>query len=230
MRKLFTLILIGLFALGFAQEEDADLTIVEGLAESGEYGTLVSLLTASGLDQQLADGEFTLFAPNDAAFEELGEETLATLESDPALLEQILLGHVVEGAYGVNDLQDAEEGAITSLQGEPLELELAATGGFTVNGADLDSTDVEFTYSNGVVHGVGDVVIPMSMTEQFAATEDVEEAETPITEEDESETDDMEESEEADEAAEDVEDEMEDDAEEAEGDPLDEETEGEDTN
>ena len=170
MRKFLIIALMSLFALGFAQDGNPDLTIVQGLAESEEYSTLISLLQTSGLDQELEAGEFTLFAPINDAFDDLSDEALAQLTDNPDLLNQVLLGHVVEGAYGVNDLQDAEEGSIVSLQGEPLEFGLGA-GGLGVNGAPLDSTDVEFSYSNGIAHGVGAVVLPVSMQEYYAENE-----------------------------------------------------------
>lgn len=169
MRKLLIIALISLFTLGFAQDGDLDLTIVQGLAESGEYTTLVSLLAASGLDQELEAGTYTLFAPRDSAFEDLADEASAQLEAEPELLRYILLNHVVEGAYGVNDLQDADAGSIVSLAGEPLEIELGV-GGLAVNESPLDSTDVEFTYANGIVHGVGDMVIPASLYGSYEDT------------------------------------------------------------
>lgn len=166
MRKL--LILISLLALSFtfAQNDNPDATILEGLADE-EFSTLVTLLEQAGLVEALSgEGPFTVFAPINAAFEELDPAVLEQLQSDSALLEQVLLTHVVEGVYGVNDLQDAGEGEIVSLQGEPLYFDIE-TGGLTVNNADLDSTNVGNNYANGVVHVVGDVVVPVSLAGQF---------------------------------------------------------------
>lgn len=169
MRKLLGILSVLLFTFSLAQSDNTDITITQGLAGEDEYSTLVSLLVASGLDAELDGGDFTVFAPRNGAFEKLSEEALAQLNADPELLRQVLLGHVVQGVYGVNDLQDAPEGSIMSLQGEALEFN-NSLGGFQVNGANFNSTDVEVSYANGVVHGLGDVVIPMSMKASFDDT------------------------------------------------------------
>ena len=169
MRKLLTLVFISVLTLGLAQQSNTDLSIAQGLAEEEEFSTLVSLLVSTGLDQELTAGEFTVFAPDNGAFEELSEEALVQLNDNPELLRQVLLNHVTEGVYGINDLQDAgDDVAFTSLAGEPLEFSLEV-GGLTVNNADIDSTNVELAYANGIVHAVGDIVVPMSLLEAYEA-------------------------------------------------------------
>lgn len=171
MRKLLILASLLIASLTFAQNDNADRTILEGLAEESDFSTLIALLEQAGLAETLGtEGPFTVFAPHNGAFEELNASVLEQLQGDPALLEQILLGHVIEGTYGINDLQDAEDGSVMSLQGEPLTFDLSL-GGLDINNAEISSTNVGNNYANGVVHVVGDVVIPVSLAGTLGADE-----------------------------------------------------------
>ena len=167
MRRLLLLVTLMLAGLVLAQGSDTDTTILQALNEDGDFTTLVGLIDQAGLSDQLSGtGPFTLFAPSDSVFEGLDQATLQQISSDSALLEQILLSHVVEGAYSVNSLQDAEEGSILTLQGEPLSIETTA-GGLRVNGTGLTSTNVDNEYANGVIQGVNYLVIPSSLQAQY---------------------------------------------------------------
>ena len=172
LTALFAALLLSLtLGLGFAQEEDADITIGQALVKDQDFSTLVSLLEQAGLLETLnGAGPYTVFTPSNGAFEELEPSVLEALDADPALLEQILLGHVVEGVFGINDLQDLEDGTLQSLQGDTLTFDLSI-GGMDINNAEIDSTNVGNNYSNGVTHDVGDVVIPVSLAGQLGADE-----------------------------------------------------------
>lgn len=61
-------------------------------------------------------GQFTVFAPTDAAFGKLSPETLEKLKSDPKLLEGVLNYHVVPGQTGPEDI----DGEHKTVQGQPL--------------------------------------------------------------------------------------------------------------
>ena len=171
MRKLTTLIVALLVGLSFAQQDNLDATLLEGLAANEEFSTLVGLVDQAGLVEALSGaGPFTLFAPANGVFEELNPDILAQLNDNPDLLRSVLLSHVVEGAYGILDLRNAPEGSIVSLNGDPLEIDLDA-GGLKINGADLVSTDVENTYANGVLNQVDDLVLSDSLLSQLGITE-----------------------------------------------------------
>jgi transforming growth factor-beta-induced protein len=66
----------------------------------GRFGTLLTLVKEAGLDSALdQSGPFTVFAPTDAAFASLGQDTLASLQKpeNKAKLTEILKYHVVSG-------------------------------------------------------------------------------------------------------------------------------------
>ena len=67
--------------------------IVDVACNSNDFTILCFAITqgVSGLEAALSDGEWTIFAPTDAAFNELGEEVLSAVLADEEVLESILL-------------------------------------------------------------------------------------------------------------------------------------------
>ena len=128
-------------------------------AAASDLSTLDAALAAAGLTAALqGDGPFTVFAPRDAAFDDLGGDVIAALlEQDNAdLLSEILTFHVVSGiAAAAGDLTDGQ--MVTTLQGS--ELTIGVSGGaVTVNGANVVTADIEA--SNGVIHLIDAVLVP----------------------------------------------------------------------
>ncbi|MGL4611815.1 MAG: fasciclin domain-containing protein [Trueperaceae bacterium] len=160
---LLAIVLATGFGQAFALESNEEITVLQGLQEDENFSTLVSLLESSGLSEQLSSSSsITLFAPTNQAFDTLGEEQLNALSTDSTALTEVLQMHVSQGEYLVLDLDKSEEGAVSSLSGEPYAIEQSASG-LSVNGADLISTDVDNVYSNGVVHAISNVVLPATM-------------------------------------------------------------------
>ncbi len=141
-------------------------SIVDVALANPDFETLVVALTAADLVETLADEtqEFTVFAPTDAAFAMLGEETINTLLANPDVLSDILLQHVVPGsvdsvnAFSLNGLSPATaSGAMI-----PLVIN-TDTDTLTFGGANVTTTDIYTT--NGIIHVidmviVADVVVP----------------------------------------------------------------------
>jgi uncharacterized surface protein with fasciclin (FAS1) repeats len=96
------------------------------LAMEGNVANFIEMLKAAGLNETLAleEGPFTIFAPTDEAFDNLPEDLVANLTSDPEMLKQVLLGHVVPGvAFKAADLED-EDTVFESAQGSTLRVNL----------------------------------------------------------------------------------------------------------
>ena len=80
----------------------SDTTIPEVAVASGRLDTLVAAVKAAGLAEALSgEGPFTVFAPTDAAFSRLGEDTLAGLlePGQRETLGRILKHHVLAGRF-----------------------------------------------------------------------------------------------------------------------------------
>ena len=138
-------------------------SIVDVAVSNGSFTTLVVALQATGLDTVLDDPEstFTVFAPTDAAFALLGQDTIDALLADPDTLRDILLYHVVSGSEILQD------GAITVAQSGSNKVDMAnlrktaltlADSRLYINKSAVSLADV--MADNGVIHVVDQVILP----------------------------------------------------------------------
>lgn len=154
-----------------ANDDAAAGTIVEVAQGNPDFSTLVSAVTSANLGETLSGaGPFTVFAPNNAAFDKVPQATRDQLMSEAGRedLTNILTYHVVEGETNAAALTSAIEGAgaegytLTTVNGA--ELTATIEGGNVVltdaagNRATVTSTDVDA--SNGVIHVIDTVLMP----------------------------------------------------------------------
>jgi transforming growth factor-beta-induced protein len=133
-----------------------ELNLVETAAEAGTFGTLLTAVSAAGLESTLrGPGPFTVFAPTDPAFAALPEGVLDAVLADRDLLTSVLLYHVVPGRIMASDLSDGQ--IVTTAEGR--EFRVTLSGGARVNGVNVVATDIEA--SNGVIHVVDGVLLPV---------------------------------------------------------------------
>ena len=138
-------------------------TVVDVAVENGSFTTLVAALQATGLDAVLADPdtEFTVFAPTDAAFALLGQDTIDALLADPDTLSNILLYHVISGSKIMSDaaisVANSSENTVTTANTQMAALSLSE-GTLFVNQSAVSATDV--MADNGVIHVVDQVILP----------------------------------------------------------------------
>jgi len=138
----------------------ADKTIVETAVEAGSFDTLVSAVQAAELATALSgDGPFTVFAPTDAAFAALTEGTCEQLmkRENRGKLTSILTFHVVPGRLMASDVLESD--SLTTLNGQRLAVEVRGDD-VMIGGAVIESTDI--ACSNGVIHVIGAVMMPVS--------------------------------------------------------------------
>ncbi len=130
--------------------------IVDTAAGNSDFETLVAAVQAAGLvDTLKGDGPFTVFAPTDDAFAEIGstvEELLKPENIDT--LTAVLTYHVVPGKVMSTDLSDDMMAA--TVQGEEITIDL--DNGVMVNDANVVTADIET--SNGVIHVIDKVILP----------------------------------------------------------------------
>ncbi len=132
--------------------------IVDTAISAGSFGTLVAAVQAAGLvDTLKGPGPFTVFAPTDAAFAALPAGTVENLlkPENRDQLTAILTYHVVPGKVTSTDLAGKMTSAST-VQGTTIDID--ATSGVTVEGANVVTADIET--SNGVIHVIDSVLIP----------------------------------------------------------------------
>ncbi|MGD2179569.1 fasciclin domain-containing protein [Lusitaniella coriacea] len=139
--------------------------IVEAAKNSSQFSTLADLIQTAGLANTLAgDGPFTVFAPNNAAFNALPEETINALKmpENRDLLTEILKYHVVPGRVPASALRT---GAVDTLNGG-LAVRVMPDG-VVVNDGSVVTPDIPA--SNGLIHEVNRVMIPSSVRDRLAA-------------------------------------------------------------
>jgi uncharacterized surface protein with fasciclin (FAS1) repeats len=139
-----------------AEMEESVPDIVGVALEAGVFTDLAGYLIMTDLVQALRGGPFTVFAPTNDAFLKIPLETRRAVASDLDLLTTVLLYHVVEGVYTAADL---EEGELQTLAGVPLQITRDGDA-VLVNGFPVAAADVEA--ANGVIHVMGDVLLPPS--------------------------------------------------------------------
>lgn len=136
------------------------MNIVETAVAAGNFTTLVAALQATNLDVALADASasYTVFAPTDAAFALIGEETIATLLANTDVLSEILLQHVVEGEVSSVTAYTLNGASATTLSTNMIPIAInSTTNNLTFGGANVVVTDLYTT--NGVIHVIDMVVV-----------------------------------------------------------------------
>lgn len=146
-----------------------DLTIAENVGAASDLSRLNEVATAAGLGETLAGvGPYTLFAPTNAAFDDLPEGALDTLlEQGGSPLANLVSYHLVPGVVTAEDLRNAIEDGGGSA-------ELATLTGVTLTASEADGTLViadgaggearvttaDAIQANGIVHVIDGVLEP----------------------------------------------------------------------
>jgi transforming growth factor-beta-induced protein len=146
----FTLALSVMGATAFGQT-----TVYGVISGSPDHTTLTSAIDAAGLQPTLDDpmGDFTVFAPTDAAFNDLLAElgiSASDLLADPGLSD-ILTYHVLNGTVLAANISNGDIVAPLNTA-NTLKLTVTAAPAVFVNQAQVNAADL--TADNGVVHSI----------------------------------------------------------------------------
>jgi len=146
--------------------EAAAVSLWNVLTDNGETGQLAAIAGPLGLQDFLSnlDGEFTLFAPSDAALGNLDPATLNGLLADPEGAAALLNYHVVPGRVGAADVVGLADSSITSTTGLPINITLDADGNPVLNGVSV-VTSADLEADNGIIHVIDTVLSPPTVNE-----------------------------------------------------------------
>ncbi|MCF2873750.1 MULTISPECIES: fasciclin domain-containing protein [unclassified Tenacibaculum] len=138
--------------------------IVQKAIKTSDLSSLVAALQRADLVSALqADGPFTVFAPNNKAFQDLldSNNSWNSLNDIPLeTLKTVLLYHVLSGKVMKNDLSDTYVNTLaTGPNDEPLSLQVEVTGAVEFNG-DSKPIATDISATNGVVHIIDKVMLP----------------------------------------------------------------------
>lgn len=157
MKSLLLVIVIMLTVVPLAMAREQR-TIVEIAVEDGRFNTLVAAVVAADLAGALSGGEWTVFAPTDAAFAKLGlNENNIARSFTKAELTDILLYHVL-----TSEVTSAKAktmlGDVTMANGQKAGLKFFANSLWVNDDSRVIIADV--TAANGVIHAVDTVILP----------------------------------------------------------------------
>ena len=139
----------------------APATITDVAIASPDLSSLVAALNEAELANTLAgDGPFTVFAPtNDAFASFLTDNGFTSVEDVPdAVLEQVLLNHVVSGQLPAAALTTSYVSSLSTAgpDDRALSLYVDVSSGVEINGVTVITADIPA--SNGVIHVVDEVI------------------------------------------------------------------------
>lgn len=118
-----------------------DMTVVAMAAGNSEFSTLVAALKAAGLTEALSGvGPFTIFAPNNDAFEKIPQDTLDDLmkPENKERLSAILQAHVVKGKIMADVLRNMEGNTANDTETETV-IPAAVDGDIAVTEKDAEA-------------------------------------------------------------------------------------------
>merc|ERR1712031_48343 len=105
-----------------------------------DFSTLVAAVVAADLADTLSGtGPFTVFAPLNDAFAELGDEKINGLLANPDELSSILTYHVVLGEAFSSSLSDGQQ--IETFNGGAVTVSVTMDGSVMVDGANVVTAD-----------------------------------------------------------------------------------------
>ncbi|KAJ8256438.1 hypothetical protein COCON_G00185900 [Conger conger] len=140
----------------------AEKSMFQILTADGRFKVFLSLIEAAGLTDLLnQEGEFTLFAPTDDAFQGMSQRDIALLTSDINALRTILLYHLTNSVSIGSALEGGVTNLLKSLQGNNLKVLSDKSGAFRVNTVGVEDSDL--MASNGVIHIVKRLLYPSEL-------------------------------------------------------------------
>ena len=151
-------------------------TITEFVESNPDLTNLAAALSAAdgNLLSLLNNGNYTLLAPNNWAFEVwLGTNGFNSMDEVPTdILKNVLLNHVISGSVQSSDLTTAGSGYVltnaTNTDGDFLNMYFSTNSGIVFNGV-TTILNPDIAVSNGVLHVV-DLLIELPTVVTFATT------------------------------------------------------------
>lgn len=133
-------------------------TVIEVAMSDNRFSTLVDALQQAGLAETLREGgPYTIFAPTNAAFESLNQDSLNALLNDQERLRTVLLHHVHQGELVADSI--ATMSSLSVMAGGDLGI-TGESGSVMIDSVSVEQANIEAT--NGIIHAVGQVLMPTS--------------------------------------------------------------------
>jgi uncharacterized surface protein with fasciclin (FAS1) repeats len=127
--------------------------LIDTLEADGSFNTLLSLLKLAEMTDRLRGAApFTLFAPNDAAFQRVNIDEISKNRND---LASLLAYHMVEGIYTSQQISENEH--LLTESGKSLTVTVEE-GHQVIDNAKYVRTDI--SCGNGIIQVIDNVFLP----------------------------------------------------------------------
>jgi len=146
-------------------------TFTENITGTDDFTYLSAILEDESLVAMLSEKEMiTVFAPKNATFSNLDEETRESILSNPSLLKNIMKRHVIPGRVDSNSIRKGiakNDGVIhyTTLAQERISFALNKSGQIVMFDSDENRaiiTSEDYMHQNGFFHVVDGLILPAS--------------------------------------------------------------------
>ena len=147
--------------------KNQSMSVTDFLLNSTEYSTFVNALKVTkSLSILKAEGEFTIFAPNNDAFAQFPPEVMAQLFEPRNLhkLKSIIDYHIVKSVVDLNEDLMKQNGTmlVNSINNQLIEVSLGSEETLLIhdaNGYPLQVTQ-KIVLSNGIIYAIDAVLLP----------------------------------------------------------------------
>lgn len=163
--RLFSAIILPLFLLSISNisctdEEDNNLLSINDIINSDpNFSILRAAVNRAGLGFTLSSGNYTVFAPDNTAFQASGINETEINNLPLAVLDDILNYHIANGRIPSGNIPISD--IIPSIQGNNIYASRNGNGIF-VNGVPVIATDIAAT--NGYIHVISSIMIAPTET------------------------------------------------------------------
>lgn len=142
------------------KEKGEEKSIVDIATSDARFTTLVKALQAADLVDTLKnDGQFTVFAPTDEAFQKLGADKLNELlkPENKEALKDILFYHVARKEILADKVVKLNGKELNMLNNKKAKIEVKNNEAY-IDGAKIIITDIRA--KNGIIHVIDAVMVP----------------------------------------------------------------------
>jgi transforming growth factor-beta-induced protein len=173
MRKLIVLFLLLFMVVPAFAQEDTTTPVQQNMTNvvdivSDNFVVLTEAVRITDLGATLADGEYTMFAPTDGAFQTMLNDlnlSLSDLLANEPLLEGVLSYHVIPGTISADEIQNGSIDNVT-VSGAALSFGYDdAISRVTINNGAASVSQPNIFANNGVVHVIDNVLLPPNVQE-----------------------------------------------------------------
>lgn len=146
--------------LAYLIHDELDAPIITYLRTSGDFEKVLRAIEVAGqTDLLTAEGDYTFFAPTDAAFDTLPPGMFESLLTSTISVQAVLSYHILDGALTAEELAALDGQSVQTLySGGQLAISVGENGLVINESINVIDTDIEA--ANGIIHIIDGFLVP----------------------------------------------------------------------